>query len=56
MGYVLSHEMLLAAEAEPLNTVEGNTVGTDMRGAAALPGSETISRRKGTRRNLGGLV
>jgi hypothetical protein len=56
MGYVLSPEMLLAAEAEPFNTVEGNTVCTVMRGAAALPGSETISRRKGTRRNLGGLV
>ena len=27
-----------------------------MRGAVALPGSETISRRKGTRRNLGDLA
>jgi hypothetical protein len=56
MGYVLSPEKLLIAEAEPFNTVEGNTGGTDMRGAVALPGSETISRRKGTRRNLGDLA
>jgi len=56
MGYVLSPEKLLIAEAEPFNTVEGNTGGTGMRGAVALPGSETISRRKGTRRNLGDLA
>ena len=56
MGYVLSPEKLLIAEAEPLNTVEGNTGCTVMRGAVALPGSETISRRKGTRRNLGDLA
>jgi len=56
MGYVLSPEKLLIAEAEPLNTVEGNTGCTGMRGAVALPGSETISRQKGTRRNLGDLA
>jgi hypothetical protein len=56
MGYVLSPERLLTAEAEPLNTVEGNTGCTVTRGAVALPGSETISRRKGTRWNLGDLA
>ncbi len=56
MGYVLSPEMLVIVEAEPFNTVEGNMGCTDMRGAVALPGSETISRQKGTRRNLGGLA
>jgi hypothetical protein len=56
MGYVLSPERLSIAEAEPFNTVEGNTGCTVMRGAVALPGSETISRRNGTRRNLGDLI
>ncbi len=56
MGYVLSPEMLVIVKAEPFNTVEGNMGCTDMRGAVALPGSETISRQKGTRRNLGGLT
>ena len=48
--------MLVLAEAEPFNTVEGNMDCAVMRGAVALPGSETISRQKGTRRNLGGLT
>jgi hypothetical protein len=48
--------MLVFAEAEPFNTVEGNTGRTVMRGGAALPGSKTISRRKGTRWNLGDLT
>src|SRR5260370_257500 len=56
MGYVLSPERLVIAEAEPFNTVEGNTGCTAMRGGSALPGSETISRRKGPRRNLGDLI
>ena len=56
MGYVLSPEKQLVAEAEPFNSVEGNTGCTGMRGAVALPGSETISRQKGTRRNLGDLA
>src|SRR5689334_10703393 len=44
------------AEAEAVGNVEGNMCGTAMRGAVALPGSETTSRRKGTRRNLGDLL
>jgi hypothetical protein len=52
----LSPEMLIIVEAEPFNTVEGDMGCTVMRGAVALPGSETISRQKGTRRNLGGLT
>ena len=44
------------AEAEPVGNVEGNIGGTAMRGAVTLPGSETTSRRKGTRRNLGDLL
>ena len=48
--------MLVIVEAEPFNTVEGNMGCAVMRGAVALPGSETISRQKGTRRNLGGLA
>lgn len=52
----MSPEMLVLAEAEPFNTVEGNMGCAVMRGAVALPGSETISRQKGTRRNLGDLT
>ena len=52
----MSPEMLVLAEAEPFNTVEGNMDCAVMQGAVALPGSETISRQKGTRRNLGGLT
>jgi hypothetical protein len=52
----LSHEMPPIAEAEPVGNVEGNIGGTAMRGAVTLPGSETTSRRKGTRRNLGDLL
>ena len=52
----MSHEMPPIAEAEPVGNVEGNIGGTAMRGAVTLPGSETTSRRKGTRRNLGDLL
>lgn len=52
----MSHEMLPIAEAEPVGNVEGNIDGTAMRGAVTLPGSETTSRRKGMRRNLGDLL
>jgi len=52
----LSPEMPDAAEAEAVGNVEGNMCGTAMRGAVALPGSKTTSRRKGTRRNLGDLL
>jgi hypothetical protein len=55
-GMGLSHEITQVAEAEPVRCGEGNMNGTVTRGAAALPGSEAISRRKGTRRNLGSLV
>ena len=52
----MSPEIVYIAEAEALSIVEGNMCGAAMRGAVALPGSETTSCRKGTRRNLGGLV
>lgn len=52
----MSHEITQVAEAEPVRCGEGNMRGTVMRGAAALPGSEAISRTKGLRRNLGSLV
>jgi len=42
-------------EAEAFDIVEGNMCGTDMRGADAPPRSETLSRTKGLRRNLGDL-
>jgi hypothetical protein len=52
----LSYEILNVAEAETLRNVEGNMCGANMRGADALPESQTTSRRKGTRRNLGDLI
>ena len=52
----MSHEIVYIAEAEALRIVEGNMCGTVMRGADALPGSETTSCRKGARRNLGELA
>ena len=52
----MSPEIVYIAEAEALGIVEGNMCGTVMRGAVALPGSETTSWRNGTRRNLGGLA
>jgi hypothetical protein len=51
----LSRERKKAAEAETVCNVEGNTSGAAMRGAGALPRSETLSRTKGSRRNLGDL-
>jgi hypothetical protein len=54
-GVLLSHEISKFAEAEAVSNVEGNMCGTAMRGADALPGSKTISRCKGLRRNLGDL-
>jgi hypothetical protein len=53
---ILSRETLNLAEAETVVTVEGNTLRTVMRGATALPWSETPLRMKGTRRNLGDLI
>jgi hypothetical protein len=52
----LSHEMSFNAGAEAVQSAEGNMSGAAMRGAAALPGSETSSRTKGSRRNLGDLL
>ena len=51
----MSREREKAAEAETVCNVEGNTSGAAMRGAGALPRSETLSRTKGSRRNLGDL-
>ena len=53
---ILSRETLNLAEAETVVTVEGNTLRTEMRGATALPWSETPLRMNGTRRNLGDLI
>ena len=44
------------AEAEAVDTAEGNMCGAAMRGADALPWSKTLSRTKGMRRNLGDLT
>ena len=52
----MSHEMSCNAGAEAFQTVEGNMSGAAMRGTAALPGSATSSRTKGSRRNLGDLL
>jgi len=52
----LSSEMGKIAEAEALIIVEGNMCGVAMRDADAPPESQTTSRRKGTRRNLGDLT
>jgi hypothetical protein len=53
---ILSRERDNAAEAEAVDNVEGNTLRTVMRGATALPWSETPLRMNGTRRNLGDLI
>jgi len=55
-GGRLSREREQVAEAETVRNVEGNMCGAVMRGADALPRSETLSRTKGTRRNLGDLT
>ena len=55
-GVLLSRESSKVAEAETVSNVEGNMCSTAMRGADALPWSKTTSRRKRTRRNLGGLA
>ena len=52
----MSHEITDNAGAEAVNSVEGNMCRAAMRGTIALPGSETKSRMKGTRRNLGDLA
>jgi hypothetical protein len=55
-GGQLSREREQVAEAETVRNVEGNMCGAVMRGADALPRSETPSRTKGTYRNLGDLT
>ena len=52
----MSHEMSFNAGAEAVQSAEGNMSGAVMRGTVALPGSETSSRTKGSRRNLGDLL
>ena len=47
--------MSFNAGAEAVQSAEGNMSGAVLRGTAALPGSETSSRTKGSRRNLGDL-
>ena len=53
---ILSRERDNFAEAEAVDNVEGNMLRTVMRGATALPWSETPLRLNGTRRNLGDLI
>ena len=53
---ILSRERDNSAEAETVDNVEGNMLRTVMRGATALPWSETPLRVNGTRRNLGDLI
>jgi hypothetical protein len=55
-GVGMSHEIADVAGAETVGFVEGIMCGAAMRGAVALPGSMAISRTKGSRRNLGGLI
>ncbi len=53
---ILSRESEYLAEAETVENVEGNMLRPAMRGATALPWSETPLRMKGTRWNLGDLI
>ena len=55
-GKLLSRERYYAAEAEAVDMAEGNMCGPDMRGSIAQPWSKTLSRTKGTSRNLGDLA
>ena len=55
-GGLLSRESYNLAEAEAVDTVEGDMCGAATRDADALPRSKTPSRTKGTRRNLGDLA
>ena len=52
----MSFESDKIAEAETFIIVEGNMCDAAMRGVDAPPESETTSRQKGMRRNLGGLM
>jgi hypothetical protein len=55
-GRLLSRERYYAAEAEAVDIAEGNMCGPVMRGSIAQPWSKTLSRTKGTCRNLGDLA
>ena len=55
-GELLSRERYNVAEAEAVNRAEGNMCDAATRGVDALPWSETSSRTKGLRRNLGELA
>ena len=52
----MSRERHKPVGAETVANVEGNMCGAAMRGADALPWSETPSRTKGSRRNLRDLT
>ena len=52
----VSREKFNVAEAEAVESVEGNMLCTAMQGVTALPWSETPLRMKGRRRNLGDLT
>ena len=49
-GWDIEPRKLLFAEAESVDTAEGNMSNAAMRGVVALPWSETPSRTKGSRR------
>ena len=53
---VTEPEKFNLAEAEAVESVEGNMLCTAMQGVTALPWSETPLRMKGRRRNLGDLT
>jgi hypothetical protein len=55
-GGLLSRESYNTQRPRPLTEAEGNMSGTVMQGAVALPRSQTPSRPKGLRRNLGDLA
>jgi hypothetical protein len=54
-GVCMEPRNQLIAGAETVQSVERNMSDAVMRGIVALPGSETTSRTKGSRRNLGDL-
>ena len=55
VGVCMEPRNQLIAGAETVQSVERNMSDAVMRGIVALPGSETTSRTKGSRRNLGDL-
>ena len=55
-GGLLSRERCKVVEAEAVCIAEGEMCDAAMRGVDAPPWSETPSRTKGTRRNLGDLT